>query len=323
MNIERSISEGSTVSVIVPARNEEACLANCLKSLVAQTGIEFEIIVVNDHSTDGTREIAEAFVNPHLPEPGRCGAPAVRVIDAPELPRGWYGKANACVAGARAAKPQGLKPRDSMTVIGTAEAVPFQREHWLLFTDADTVHKPGSLARAVAEASEQGADLLSYSPAQEVHGIVQRAVMPVIFAELAATYKPKQVCDRASAAAAANGQYLLIRREAYDAVGGHVAVATDLLEDVALARAVKQSGRKLSFRFGGDAVSTRMYRTRAQMREGWAKNLVLLFPDAMRLALLRGLEFFASAGALTTALAAFALGAIPAGIVAGAIAVPT
>jgi glycosyltransferase involved in cell wall biosynthesis len=115
-------SEAIEVSVIVPARNEEACLGRCLESLVAQTGIGFEIIVVNDGSTDRTREIAESFVSdPHLPKAGRYGAPEVRVVDAGALPRGWYGKSNACVAGAELAR-------------GT----------WLLFTDADTVHKPGS-----------------------------------------------------------------------------------------------------------------------------------------------------------------------------------
>ena len=161
------------------------------------------------------------------------------------------------------------------------------RGEWLLFTDADTVHLPGSLARALTEARQRGAVLLSYSPEQEVHGFWEKAVMPVIFAELAATYRPALVSDPRSPAAAANGQYILIAREAYDAVGGHAAVSGSLLEDVALARAVKASGRKIFFRFGGDAVRTRMYRSFAQLREGWTKNLALLFPSPVRLALLR------------------------------------
>ena len=115
--------------------------------------------------------------------------------------------------------------------------------------------------------------------------------MPVIFAELAATYSLSDVSDPASSAAAANGQYILISREAYDAVGGHAAIATSLLEDVELARAVKASGRKLFFRYGGDAVRTRMYRSFAQLREGWTKNLVLLFPSPVRLAVMRFVEF--------------------------------
>jgi glycosyltransferase involved in cell wall biosynthesis len=248
-------SDRPTVAVIVPARNEGACLGACLESLVAQTGVGFEIIVVDDVSTDRTREIAQSY-------------PGVRVIDAAPLPPGWSGKSNALVAGAKQA-----------------------RGEWLLFTDADTVHKSGSMARSVAEAQQQKAALLSYSPEQEVHGVWEKAVMPVIFAELAATYRPSEVSDPASSAAAANGQYILVSREAYDAVGGHAAVATSLLEDVALARAVKASGRKIFFRYGGDAVRTRMYRTFAQLREGWTKNLVLLFRSPVRLAVLRLTEF--------------------------------
>ena len=128
--------------------------------------------------------------------------------------------------------------------------------------------------------------------------------MPVIFAELAATYRPSQVNNPRSATAAANGQYILIARAAYGAVGGHAAVANSLLEDVALARAVKASGRSIFFRFGGDAVRTRMYRSFAQLREGWTKNLALLFRSSGELALLRLTEFVLIAGGFIAAIAA-------------------
>ena len=177
-----------------------------------------------------------------------------------------------------------------------------EKAKWLLFTDADTVHAPGSLARAVAEAEQHGAALLSYSPAQEVHGFWEKAVMPVIFAELATTYPPQAVNDPASPIAAANGQYLMISREAYDAVGGHTTIAADLLEDVALARLVKRSGRKIFFRYAPDAVRTRMYRSFAQLREGWTKNLALLFPRPRALALLRMAEFLLIVGNLSAAI---------------------
>jgi hypothetical protein len=162
-----------------------------------------------------------------------------------------------------------------------------------LFTDADTVHLPRSLARAVKEAKAGQAALLSYSPAQVVSGFWEKAVMPVIFAELASQYRPSEVNDANSPAAAANGQYLLIRREAYDAIGGHAAVANKVLEDVELARAVKRSGRTILFRYGGDAVRTRMYRSFSQLREGWTKNLAILFPAPARLAAWRLSEFLA------------------------------
>ena len=315
------------VSVIVPARNEEACLAICLESLVAQRGIEFEIIVVDDASDDRTAEIARSFAvacagaalqgshPPRLSPDGTEVRPdgsttgkgtsstradlgvtpetngtagsralpvrggqniskdclAVMVIPAPPLPENWTGKNNAMCAGAKIAHT---------------------KAKWLLFTDADTVHKPGSLARAVAEAEEQRAALLSYSPEQEVRTFWEKAVMPVIFAELAATYPPKKVNDPASPIAAANGQYLLISREAYDAVGGHAKIAGDLLEDVAMARLVKSTGRRIFFRYGGDVVRTRMYRTWAQMKEGWTKNLALLFPHPIRMTARYSFESF-------------------------------
>jgi len=230
------------VSVIIPARNEEASLGACLESLVSQAGVEFEIIVVNDHSTDRTAEIAASF-------------PGVRVIEGRTLPQGWTGKNNAVACGAREARGQ-----------------------WLLFTDADTVHLPGSLARALAEAKEHKAEMLSYSPEQIAVTFWEMAILPVVFAELARHFPPAKVSDPASPIAAANGQFILIRRETYDAVGGHGAVAGDILEDVALARRVKASGRKIRFRYAADAVRTRMYRNFCQLREGWTKNLALLFP---------------------------------------------
>jgi hypothetical protein len=120
--------------------------------------------------------------------------------------------------------------------------------------------------------------LLSYSPEQAVVTFAERAVMPVIFAELARQYPLHKVRQRNSGVAAANGQYILVRRAAYDAVGGHAAVATEILEDVALARLFHNAGHRVYFRYGGDAVRTRMYRNWAQLCEGWTKNLALLFP---------------------------------------------
>jgi glycosyltransferase involved in cell wall biosynthesis len=243
MTATETITARPTISVIVPARNEEASLSDCLESLVAQTGVQFDIIVVDDQSTDRTREIAESFAG-------------MQIIEAPPLPSGWTGKNNAVTAGARAA-----------------------RGEWLLFTDADTVHIPGSLSRALAEAKENAADLLSYSPEQIAVTFWEMATLPVVFAELARQYPPAKVSDPNSPLAAANGQYILITREAYDAVGGHAAIAKEILEDVALARAVKASGRKIRFRYAADAVRTRMYRNFRQLREGWTKNLALLFPN--------------------------------------------
>ena len=236
------------VSVIIPARDEEAALGACLESLVSQSGIDFEVIVVDDHSMDRTREIAQSFAK-------------VQVMEAGPLPKGWTGKNNAVATGAGAARGQ-----------------------WLLFTDADTIHSPRSLARTVAEANRNQVDMLSYSPEQITVTFWEVAVLPVVFAELAQQYPPSKVSDPKSPEAAANGQYILIRRETYDAIGGHAAVASEILEDVALARRVKASGYRLRFRYS-EAVRTRMYRTFGQLREGWTKNLALLFPNPRWLAI--------------------------------------
>jgi glycosyltransferase involved in cell wall biosynthesis len=270
------VSPRPDVSIIIPARNEEASLGACLESLIAQTGVTFEIIVVDDASTDRTRAIAQSFA-------------AVRVISAGPLPKNkdkdrhqagklWTGKNNALVAGAKQA-----------------------RAPWLLFTDADTVHRPGSLARALTEAVQEQADLLSYSPEQIVVTFTERAVMPVIFAELAVQYPPRQVRAQSSETVAANGQYILVRRAAYDAVGGHAAVATEILEDVALARRFRDAGQRIHFRYAADAVRTRMYRNWMQLREGWTKNLALLFPRPGFLAFQSLLLWCAAWGALLLA----------------------
>ena len=254
--------------MIVPARNEEASLADCLRSLVGQPEPNYEIVVVDDHSSDRTREIAEGF--------------PVTVVSAGELSPGWSGKCNACWSGAKVAKGK-----------------------WLLFTDADTRHSGTSIEQGWREALETDVAMLSYSPQQEVEGFAEHALMPVIFAEFATTYRPQDVSDPNSPAAAANGQYLLIRRDAYDAVGGHAAIAQVILEDVELAKRVKRAGYKLQFRMS-DAVSTRMYRSFAQMWEGWTKNLALLFPNPRGLALRRAIEFALIVGSvLATLNAAF------------------
>ena len=251
------------VQVVIPARNEADCLGRCLASLVAQDGIDFAITVVDDGSTDSTRAIAESF-------------PGVRVLSASEPAPGVSGKCNALIFGVK----------DSSAT-------------WLLFTDADTYHHPGSLAAAVAEAEERNADLLSFSPEQETGSWGERALMPLVFADLAKTYPPKRVNDPGDPLAAANGQYLLVRRKVYTALGGHCAIANKILEDVELAHLFKASDHKIWFRQGDGFVSARMYRDFPSMIEGWTKNLALLFPNPLRLAAIRGLEFVVVLASLT------------------------
>jgi glycosyltransferase involved in cell wall biosynthesis len=235
------------LTVIVPARNEADVLRPCLESLLAQSepgfalAADWELLVVDDGSTDETRSIA-------------LGLPGVTLLDPNPLKPGWTGKANAV-----------------WTAAGKS------RGEWLLFTDADTIHMAGNLARALHEAQHAQVAMLSYSPRQLVTGFWQRALMPLIFSELALAYPPAKVSDPSSRLAAANGQFLLVERAAYFHVGGHSAVAGSLLEDVDLAFLLKRRKYPIRFRYAPDAVSTRMYRTFRSMIEGWTKNLARLF----------------------------------------------
>jgi glycosyltransferase involved in cell wall biosynthesis len=254
------------LSVIVPARNEEDCIGACLGSLILQSddgwklGRDWELLVVDDGSMDRTREIAQSFRG-------------ITVISSAAPPKGWTGKANAIWTAAKQAR-------------GT----------WLLFTDADTVHEPGDLRRALHEAEKHKVGMLSYSPRQIVRGFWQRALMPLVFSELALAYPPARVSDPESRLAAANGQFMLIRREAYVQVGGHEAVADSMLEDVDLAHLVKRRKLGLRFRYAPDALSARMYRGFGQMCEGWTKNLALLFGNTLITAAWKLLDIFLLAG---------------------------
>jgi glycosyltransferase involved in cell wall biosynthesis len=258
-----------TLSVIIPARNEQESLPACLASLIAQSepgwqlGAEWELLVIDDASTDGTLALARQFAQQ---------TPGVTVLEAPKLelgPKsGFTGKTNACWAGAQAARGQ-----------------------LLVFTDADTIHEPGSLSRARHELEKYEVGLLSYSPRQLTSGFFQRILMPLVFAELSIAYPMKRVNAPEDRTAAANGQFLMVSADEYFAVGGHRAIGREVLEDVALARAFKRQRKGLRFRYAPDALSTRMYRTTAAMFEGWTKNLALLFTNPVVMALMRLLDF--------------------------------
>jgi chlorobactene glucosyltransferase len=232
------------VSVIVPARNEEANIERLVRSLAAQRDVR-EILIADDQSEDRTREILELM---------KAEIPLLRVLAIDSLPEGWLGKTYAITVAAREAAGD-----------------------WLLFTDADTEHLPGSLAALLELAEREGADLLSLSPGQITPTWWEKAVIPLVYVNLARLYRFEEVSDPGSAAAAANGQYLLIRCELYARLGGHQAIRNEILEDVALAKRVKGAGGKVLFLPGAAWVQTRMYRTFREMWRGWTKNLFLLY----------------------------------------------
>jgi len=231
------------VSAIIPARNEERTIAQAVRSVAEQLEIR-EIVVIDDQSSDGTAELLRRLAHEQ---------PKLRAFEAGSLPAGWVGKNHAAWAGAQRAGCD-----------------------WLLFTDADAVHLPGSAARALAEAKSSGADLVSYSPGQEMHTWWERAVIPFVFCRLSQLYSYAAVNDPESPAAAANGQYLLVRRKVYEQIGGHAAVHEEVLEDVALARLAKAAGFRLHFGPGEEICRVRMYSSFGAMWEGWSKNLLPL-----------------------------------------------
>jgi Glycosyl transferase family 2 len=211
-----------------------------------------EILVVDDESTDNTAEIARQEMK---------RSPRVCLLQSHALPAGWVGKNYAVSLGAREAKGE-----------------------WLLFTDADAVHNADSAAKALALAARENAVLVSFSPEQMMETWYEKSLIPYVYCRLAAKFSFEQVNDPGNPAAAANGQFLLVRRDVYQAVGGHAAVASDVLEDVALAKKVKNAGRKIWFGGGKGIVRVRMYRSFGAMWEGWKKNLYLLMGGTSRAA---------------------------------------
>jgi chlorobactene glucosyltransferase len=234
------------VSILVPARNEAANIEACVRSLLAQDVPAFELLVLDDQSEDGTGAILARLAA----EDGR-----LRVLSGGPLLPGWLGKANACRQLAEAA-----------------------RGDWLLFTDADTVHQPPALRRALALAAGRDVGLLSMFPRQITGTWGERLIIPLMhLAVYGLLPLPAMHRLRSPAFAAANGQYMLFRRAAYDAAGGHAAVRAQVLEDVALARAVKRAGHRIELADGGDLVRTRMYRGAAEVWAGFSKNFFAFF----------------------------------------------
>jgi len=232
-----------SITAIVPARNEELTIEACVRSLARQAEIA-EIFVVNDHSTDRTAEIVQGLSRKIR---------KLQLLEARGIPSGWLGKNNAVWEGAKHATSR-----------------------WLLFTDADAELLDGATARALRTAGETGAALVSFSPEQVIKTWYEKALIPFVYFRLAKHFSYDAVNDAKSGAAAANGQFLMIRDDAYDQIGGHESVAGEVLEDVALAKRAKAAKYRIWFGSGVGAVRVRMYRSFHEMWEGWKKNLFLL-----------------------------------------------
>jgi glycosyltransferase involved in cell wall biosynthesis len=237
-----TLTAGSA-TVIVPARNEEAVITACIASLASQPEIA-EILVVNDQSTDATAGVVRSLMEK---------IPNLRLLECSGLPDGWVGKNHALWVGVQQAKYD-----------------------WVLFTDADAEHERDSVSRALRIAQEHNAALVSFSPEQITETWYEKALIPYTYLRLAKQFSYENVNDPNSRAAAANGQFLMMRRDVYDAIGGHSSVAGEVLEDVALAMRAKAAGHRIWFGSGQGIVRVRMYRSFEAMWQGWKKNLYRL-----------------------------------------------
>jgi chlorobactene glucosyltransferase len=234
------------VSILVPARNEAGNIGPCVRSLLAQRYPDFEVLVLDDHSSDRTWQILSCLAA----EDDR-----LQLFRGQPLPEGWLGKHWACHQLAQRADGQ-----------------------LLLFTDADTRHHPDILEEAVAALQAEGAELLSVLPRQRVVSWGERLVVPLIpwsicaFAPLTLAYR-----WRLPALSAAVGQFMLFQRQAYEAIGGYEAVKQHIVDDISLARRVKRQGLRWRLANGSRRISCRMYQNFGQVVEGLSKNLFGVF----------------------------------------------
>lgn len=230
------------LSVLVPARNEERNIERSIRSLLDQDYPHYEVLVFDDESQDATHRILETLAREN---------PRLRILGPAVLPPGWLGKCFACGELARNA-----------------------RGDLLLFTDADTVHDPGSLSSSVAESERTGADLLTLITRLEMKTFSEKLLLPLVHF-IALTYLPFALISRSrnSKFAIGNGQFMLFRRPAYHEIGGHTSVKDALVEDVWLARLVKARGFRVVVRDGFSVVSCRMYRSFREIWRGFSKNM--------------------------------------------------
>ncbi|MGY1822294.1 glycosyltransferase [Geodermatophilus sp. SYSU D00079] len=236
------------VTVVLPVRDEAAQVGGCLAAVLAQQAVpDLRVVVVDDGSTDGTAAVVRAV-----------GDPRVRLVSAPEPPPGWLGKPHACAVGAGTADT------------GTGDT----GDGVLVFVDADVRLFPDAVAGAVALLDRHRLDLVSPWPRPVTGTLAERLVQP-LGPWLWMTTLPVRLAERSSrpSLTAANGQFLVVTRAGYVAAGGHGAVRGEVIEDVALARAVKRTGGRAVPVDGSRLAACRMYAGWRELRAGYAKSL--------------------------------------------------
>jgi chlorobactene glucosyltransferase len=239
------------ISAIVPARNEVHNIERCARSVLASDYPALELIIVDDHSTDGTGELARALA---------AGDSRARVVTPPPLPEGWFGKQWACTTGAGSA-----------------------RGDILAFFDADTHQRSDFLGRAINVMRDNGADMFTAMGAQEMGSFWERIIQPQVFSMMLVRYGGTETMNRSTRAEdkIANGQCILITRASYDELGGHAAVRQFVAEDMALAQRFFRNGKRVIAALADESFSTRMYTSLRELVHGWSKNMFVAGFDAM------------------------------------------
>ena len=244
--VTRLTSNLPQVSVIIPAKNEEKNISNVLSHLFKQNYKNFEIVVVDDRSSDKTPHLLENFK--------RLSPVPFKIIRIEKLPSGWTGKNYAMFTGSRSASGE-----------------------WLLFTDADTTHKPESLTTAISCALEEKIDFLTLAPEVEACSFWEKTMQPLAISSLALWFRSDKVNDPRNGMTLANGQFLLVRKEAYEKTGGNESVKTEVVEDVELAKKIRSQGYTVQFLNGTQIYSTRMYSNLKEIKTGWTRIFTYLF----------------------------------------------
>ncbi|GAB4506744.1 MAG: glycosyltransferase family 2 protein [Anaerolineales bacterium] len=242
------------VSVCIPARNEENNIRRCVEAVLRQDYPNLEVIVLDDRSTDATLTLLNEIASRDS---------RLIPISGSDLPEGWAGKPHALYQASAAARGQ-----------------------WLCFVDADTFLAPNALSAVYAKAIETNADLFTIMTKQILGSFWEMVVMPLVMTALSVGFSPRKVNDPSRRDAIANGQFIFIKRDIYDLIGGHEKVKDQIVEDKALSELVKWNGHRLVVADGMQVVSTRMYTSLASMWEGWTKNIYLGLRDHPSLLLL-------------------------------------
>lgn len=238
------------LSIVVPAKDEASHIEACVRGLLAQDYPAFELIVVDDRSADGTRETLDHLAAAHGAAASTpSGAAALRVMHVDRLPEGWLGKCHALHVGTRDL-----------------------RGDWILFVDSDVALEPHAARAVVALAAGRAYDALSTLNRINPRSRWESLMIPLLGATWGTMFTISLTNDdNRPHVAAANGQLFLVRREAYEAVGGHAAVRNEIVEDVELMRTLKSAGRKCRFMIGSHLAATHMHATLPELRRGWGR----------------------------------------------------